>query len=142
MPVGDLGPDDAVSVERDAKIRDVVERLDSENVGAIVVTENDEPVGIVSDRDVALALTEMEEDLATGEVEAIMTEDPVTLHEGDEDMEISRVIEQENVRRIPVVDDGGKLTGIVTLDDLVATVGEELEKVSNTIEAQSPDYEP
>ena len=142
MPVGDLGPENVVTVERDAKIRDVVERLASENVGAIVVTENDEPVGIVSDRDVALALTEMEEDLATGEVESIMTENPVTLHEGDDDMEISRVIEEENVRRIPIVDDDGKLTGIVTLDDLVATVGEELEKVSDTIESQSPNYRP
>ena len=141
MPVGELGPEDVATVERDAQISEVVDQLESENVGAIVVIENDEPVGIVTDRDVALALNQME-DLATGEVQSIMTENPVTLHEDDEDMEISRVIEEENVRRIPVVDDDGKLTGIVTLDDLVATVGEELGNVSDTIESQSPDYRP
>lgn len=141
MPVGDLGPEDVATVTPDAKIRDVVELLESQNVGSIVVTEDEKPVGIVTDRDVALALNEME-DLATGDVQSIMTESPATLHEDDDDLEISRIIEQENVRRIPIVDDDGKLTGIVTLDDLVATVGEELEKVSDTIESQSPDYTP
>ena len=141
MPVGELGPEDVVTVERDAKVSEVVDKLESENVGAVVVVEDDKPVGIVTDRDVALAINQMD-DLATGDAESIMTENPVTLHEDDEDMEISRIIEEENVRRIPVVDDDGKLTGIVTLDDLVATVGEELGKVSNTIESQSPDYRP
>lgn len=39
-------------------------------------------------------------------------------------------------------DDDGTLTGIVTLDDLVATIGEQLENVSETIEVQSPGYSP
>ncbi|WP_232702030.1 CBS domain-containing protein [Halobacterium wangiae] len=141
MPVGELGPEDVVTVEKDAKISDVVDQLESENVGAIVVTDEEKPVGIVTDRDVALALNRMD-DLATGDVTDIMTEDPVTLREDDPELAVARTIEDENVRRIPVVDEDGKLTGIVTLDDLVATVGEELGKVSNTIESQSPDYKP
>jgi CBS domain-containing protein len=141
MTVGDLGPEEVVTVDRDATVDDVVEKLGSENVGSVVVTEDDEPVGIVTDRDVALSVS-ASDDPASASVEDVMTEEPVTLQEDEPNVMIARAIEEHNVRRIPVVDDDGKVTGIVTLDDLVATVGEQLEQVGDTIETQSPDYEP
>ena len=141
IPVGQLGPDDVVTTEPDTQVSDVVDKLESENVGAIVVVDDDEPVGIITDRDVALAVNE-EDNVGTESVESVMAENPVTLHEDDEAIEISRTIGEHNVRRIPIVDDDGKLTGIVTLDDLVATIGEQLDNVADTIEAQSPEYSP
>lgn len=141
MPVGDLGPDNVVTTERDSTLGNVVEKLESENVGAVVVAEDDSPVGIVTDRDIALAVNQGD-DVASMSVEDVMTEDPVTLREDAEAMEISHVIDEHNVRRIPVIDENGTLTGIVTLDDLVATIGEQLDNVSDTIEAQSPEYSP
>lgn len=141
MPVGDLGPENVVETSRDATLGDVVETLKSENVGAVVVSEDDEPVGIVTDRDVALAVSD-HDDVASVAVEDVMAEDPATIRADEEGIEISRVIGQEHVRRIPVVDDDGKLTGIVTLDDVVATIGEQLDNVADTIESQSPDYRP
>lgn len=141
MPVGQLGPENVVTIEPDASLSDAVDKLESETVGALVVTEDDEPRGIVTDRDVALAVDEYE-NVGSEPVESVMTEDPVTLHEEEEAMEISRTIEAADVRRIPVVDDDGELTGIVTLDDLVATIGEQLDNVADTIEVQSPDYSP
>ncbi|NEU58231.1 CBS domain-containing protein [Halorussus sp. MSC15.2] len=141
MPVGDLGPDEVVTTARDSTLSDLAEQLRSENVGAAVVTEDDEPVGIVTDRDVALAVAESD-DAASMSVEDVMTENPATIREDAEAMEISRTIDEQNVRRIPVVDENDQLTGIVTLDDLVATIGEQLDHVSETIESQSPDYRP
>lgn len=141
MPVGDLGPEDVVTTDPDAQISDVVEKFEAENVGSIVVIEDDQPVGMVTDRDVALAVSE-QDNIGTESVQSIMTEDPVTLHEDEEAMEISRTIGENNVRRIPVVDDQEKVTGIVSLDDLVATIGEQLDNVADTIEIQSPDYSP
>lgn len=141
MPVGHMGPDDVVTTAPDATVGEVVDKLESENVGSVVVTENDEPRGIVTDRDVALKVNQTD-DIASRPVEEIMTEDPATLREDEPGMEISRAIDENNVRRIPVVDENNKLTGMVTLDDLVATIGEELDNVSETIEMQSPDYRP
>lgn len=141
MPVGELGPDDVVTEDRDATLTDIAEKLRSENVGAVVVTEDDEPVGLVTDRDVALAVADGD-DVAERSVEDAMTEDPVTLRADEEAIEIARTIGEHNVRRIPVVDDDGKLESIATLDDLVGTVGEQLDEVADTIEAQSPDYSP
>lgn len=44
------------------------------------------------------------------------------------------------IRRLPAVDDSGELCGILTLDDVVATVGVELERINDVIETQSPGY--
>lgn len=141
MPVGHLGPDHVVTTDPDAAVSEVVDTLESEAVGAIVVTEDDKPVGIVTDRDVALAVNDVE-NIGTEPVRSVMSADPATLYEGAEGMEISRAIGEHNVRRFPVVDEDGNLTGVVTLDDLVATIGEQLDNVAETIELQSPDYSP
>ncbi|WP_101296126.1 CBS domain-containing protein [Halegenticoccus soli] len=141
MPVGHLGPDDVVTATRDTPVDEIIAQLAAESVGAIVITEDDKPVGIVTDRDVVLALNETE-DFTSLTAADVMTEDPVTLQEGEEAMEISRTIEEHHVRRIPVVDENGTLTGIVTLDDLVATIGEQLDNIAETIEVQSPEYSP
>ena len=141
MTVGDLGPEEVTTVDRDATVEDVVETLDSENVGSVVVTADGKPVGIVTDRDVALSVG-ASDDPASASVEDVMTEDPVTLREDEPNLAIAHAIEEHSVRRIPVVDDDGQVTGIVTLDDLVATVGEQLDSAADTIEAQSPEYQP
>lgn len=141
MPVGNLGPDDVVTANPDSTVGDITEKLASENVGAIVITEEESPVGIITDRDAALAIHQ-HDDVADMPVEDVMSEDPATLQEDDEPMEISRAIEEHNVRRFPIVDENGNLTGIVTFDDLVATIGEQLDNVADTIEAQSPEYSP
>lgn len=141
MPVGDLGPEEVVTANRDSELGEITEHLASENVGAIVITEDDSPVGIVTDRDAALQIHQAD-DVASVSVEDVMTEDPATIREDAEAIEISRAINEHNVRRFPIVDENGNLTGIVTLDDLIATIGEQLENVSNTIEVQSPEYSP
>ncbi|SNZ16278.1 CBS domain-containing protein [Natronoarchaeum philippinense] len=141
MPVGNLGPREVVTIGQDAPLRELTETLDSAGVGSAVVTEDGAPIGIVTDRDAALAI-HAHDDVASAPVEAVMTADPATISEDAEVIEIARRIDEHNVRRFPVVDDSGDLTGIVTLDDLVSTIGEQLDDVADTIEAQSPEYSP
>ena len=142
MSVGELGPADVVTIDPDSDLGDVAETLEGENVGAIVVVDDEAaPVGIVTDRDVALQVHQTD-DVASMSVEEVMTEELATIRADAEPMEISRQIDEHNVRRFPIVDEDGSLTGIVTLDDLVATIGEQLENVTDTIEAQSPAYSP
>ncbi len=141
MPVRNLGPDDVVTADPGDTLDTIAEQLDREDVGGIVVTEDQAPLGVVTDRDIALQVANGDE-VASQSVADVMSEDPVTLHEDEEGMEISRTIDDANVRRIPIVDDAGNVTGIVTLDDLVATIGEQLDNIADTIEAQSPEYSP
>lgn len=141
MTVGDLGPEEVVTASPDSELGEITDTLESENVGAIVITDDDTPAGIITDRDAALAIHQ-HDDVASVSVEDVMTEDPATIQEDAEAIEISRAIDEHDVRRFPVVDEDGSLTGIVTLDDLVATIGEQLDNVADTIEVQSPDYSP
>ncbi len=82
------------------------------------------------------------ENVGSVSVEDVMTEDPATIHEDDDPLTVLEAIAEHNVRRFPIVDDDGELVGIATLDDLIATIGEELDNVAETIEAQSPEYSP
>ncbi|PCR90426.1 CBS domain-containing protein [Natrinema ejinorense] len=141
MSLGKLGPQNVVTTSPDTDLEEITATLEAENVGSVVVTENDEPVGMITDRDAALAIHE-HDDVGSASVEDVMTDNPVTVHEDDDPLAISEAIRDNNVRRFPIVDDDGELAGIATLDDLVATIGEELENVAATIEAQSPEYSP
>ena len=58
MSVSSYSQPDVVTVEGEASLREVATKLDDENVGTVVVVEGDEPVGVVTDRDIALAVGE------------------------------------------------------------------------------------
>ncbi|MFB6171371.1 MAG: CBS domain-containing protein [Haloarculaceae archaeon] len=140
MPVKHLAVD-PVTESPDADLRDVAETLASESVGSVVVEEAGRPVGIVTDRDVALAVAETD-DLEDLDAADVMTDDPATIEGDAEAVELPRQMAESRVRRLPVVDDDGHLTGVATADDVIAVAGEELEDVATVIEAQSPDYSP
>ena len=141
MPLKELGPDEVLTAPPDSTLEDVTEELESAGIGSMVITEDDDPVGIITDRDIALEIHK-HDDVGSVSVADVMTENPAVLREDEDPIEISRAIKEHNVRRFPIVDDSGSLTGIVTLDDLVATIGEQLENVADTIAVQSPEYSP
>ncbi len=78
MTVGDLGPEEVVTASPDSELGEITDTLESANVGAIVITDDDTPVGIVTDRDAALTIHQ-HDDVASVSVEEVMTEDPATI---------------------------------------------------------------
>jgi len=114
-------------------------RMEEVGVGSIVIETDMEPVGIVTDRDLAVNV------LAAGhtpdEVTAadIMTETPVTVEADDGVLTATNAMAEHAVRRLPVVDDE-KLVGIVTMDDLIVLLVAELSNLSRVVEAESPSY--
>jgi CBS domain-containing protein len=140
MPVHTLAVD-VVTTTGDTTVADAARTMRDEELGDLVVAEDDRPVGIVTDRDVALAVAE-HEDVSALTVADIMTSDPITIHEDATAIDLPATMAEGRVRRIPVVDDDGRLVGIATLDDVVATVGEMLKDAATVIEDQSREYEP
>ncbi|MEF8838083.1 MAG: CBS domain-containing protein [Haloarculaceae archaeon] len=114
-------------------------RMREVGIGSIVVEEDMEPVGIVTDRDLAMRLDST--DRAASEVTAaeIMTENPITVEEDVGLLELTALMREHSVRRMPVTRDG-TLVGIITLDDLVQLLATELSNLSAVIEAESPPY--
>ena len=138
MPVQTLAVD-VVTATRDTPVVELARTMRDEELGDLVIEEDRKPVGIVTDRDIALAVAG-DDDLADLTAEDVMTADPVTIHEDATAVDLPARMAEGRVRRIPVVDDDGNLTGIATLDDVVATAGEMLKDVATVIEWQSREY--
>ncbi len=120
-------------------VAEVAELARTENVGSVVVVDGDEPVGIVTDRDIALRVVADGADPGSTTASDVMTADPTTVEVGTGIMEVSREMVGAGVRRMPVVDDGG-LVGIVTLDDLNRLLVGELGNLAGVIAGESPPY--
>ena len=140
MPVKTLAVD-VVTASRETPVRELARTMLEEELGDLVIAEDDRPVGIVTDRDVALAVAR-HGDVSELTAADVMTPDPVTIHEDATAVDLPAAMAEGGVRRIPVVDDDGLLVGIATLDDVVATTGEMLDDVATVIELQSREYEP
>jgi len=140
MPVKSLAVD-VITASPDASVTALARTMLDEELGDLVIAENNRPVGIVTDRDIALAVARYD-DFAERTAEDVMTPDPVTIHQDATAVDLPATMAEGQVRRIPVVDDDGLLVGIATLDDVVATAGEMLDDIATVIESQSREYEP
>ncbi|MFB6308180.1 MAG: CBS domain-containing protein [Haloarculaceae archaeon] len=141
MPVSSIarGREQLVTATPRTPARELVRTMDDRNVGSIIVVEDEKPVGIVTDRDVAMHVVgdDLEHDVAA---EMIMTADPTCVGADEGIFELCQKMQRKSVRRMPVVDDEGRLTGIVTLDDLVVLLQDEMEDIANVIRTESPPY--
>ena len=140
MPVQTLAVE-VVTASRDTPVLELARTMRDEELGDLVIEEDRKPVGIVTDRDVAIALAD-HGDVSGLTAADVMTGDPVTILKDASAVDLPARMAEGRVRRIPVVDDDGNLTGIATLDDVVATVGEMLKDVATVIEWQSREYRP
>ena len=121
------------------KVADCAGMMKELNVGAIpIVDENDNLVGIITDRDIAVRAVAKGADISQAQVGDFMTPSPITV-EPDADVEDAADLMADNqIRRLPVVKNG-RLLGIVSLGDLAVDVGEAemlaecLEKISEPV---------
>lgn len=137
VTVEDIVRADVVTADRDTPVATVVAMMAEKDVGSVVVVEGDQPVGIVTDRSIVMAL-ESDPDLSEREVGTIVDEHLVT---GTTDMTVFKAIRrmrENTVRRLPIIDEDGTLEGIVTLDDVLVLLGTELENATRIIEDQFP----
>lgn len=136
MRVEDVIQTDVVTATQDASVASVVELMDQHNVGTVVVVDdNQSPIGIVTDRKIALALGS-KQDIADRPVEEIISGTLVT---GTVEMSLPDVLERlrdEEIRRIPIVGDDGTLQGIVSLDDLLIVLCNQFDDAIGVVEAQ------
>lgn len=116
-------------------VRDLVAALAEKRVGAAVVTSDGEQVlGIVSERDVVGALARAGVALLDETVATVMTSDVVTAKPGSGLVELLEVMTERRFRHIPVTE-GGKLIGIVSIGDLVKHRLDELRQERDQLEA-------
>jgi CBS domain-containing protein len=97
------------------------------DIGAVpVVDDSGRLIGIVTDRDIAMATYLRGATLWNIPVTSLMTTEVITAHTSDSINDVSGLMSRRQVRRVPIVDDQGVLIGIVSLNDLAgAATGRE-----------------
>lgn len=128
---------DLVTVPPNATVATISKTMASEDVGTVVVVDDGAPLGIITDRDLALAIGDGGDvsgreasDFISGSVQTATSD--VSVFEALERME------SQQIRRLPIVDDNGAVRGIVALDDVLVFLGEQLQSATGIIRAQSP----
>src|SRR5438876_180900 len=122
-----IGPDQ--SVVEAAKI------MKQEDAGVVPVTENGRLTGMVTDRDIAIRVVAEGKDAQSTAVREVVSKNLVTIDPQQDLDEALRLMAQHQVRRLPVVEEDGKLVGVVAQADVAREAsgeqtGEVVEKIS------------
>ncbi len=113
------------------------QRMREHSIGTLVVLDKDKkPLGIVTDRDLAMKVIAEGKDPAEVKVAQVMTVDPRSLSEDTPIEEGLRLMRGGQCRRLPVVDDKDALQGLVSIDDILELLAEEMSQIAKIIESQ------
>lgn len=122
-----------IKISTDANITEACRLMEQKNVGCLLAENNGRLCGIVTDRDIALKVAGAQRDPSTTRVEEIMTRDPVRISVNSDLHRLTVLMHTYHVRRVPIVDGLDTTLGIVTMDDLIALLSDEMSEIGKTI---------
>jgi CBS domain-containing protein len=130
---------DVITASPYTSVSDIAELMSDSNVGCVVITGDDlRPVGIVTDRDIVVRVVAIGKDPKKTEINDVMTRDPVVVEDGTGLFDAMQFFRDEGIRRLPIVDGDGKLAGIISTDDVIRLIGQEMQYIGDVIRVASP----
>lgn len=120
------------------KAAQMMKRLD---VGPIPIIESDETrklVGFLTDRDLALKIVAEGRDPKSTKIEEVMTHKVVTCHTDDDLQKAMDVMAENQIRRIPVVDSGNRIVGIISQADVATRLNQPVKTAEMVKEISQP----
>ena len=137
MPVGEICNRDVVIVGKDSPTQEAIMLMREYHVGDVVVVEQRDgvnyPVGILTDRDIVIELLAEDVPIDSVTVGDIMSYELLSVTEEDSIENAINLMRKKGVRRLPVVNEGGALEGILTLDDLIDLIAEQMKDLAGLI---------
>lgn len=140
MLVGEYCNREVVVVEEDKSVTEAAAIMRQYHVGDVVICKarygKQVPVGIITDRDVALEIVAKGIDPESVRVGDAMSFDLTTVSEHDDLMHVIELMRDKGVRRVPVIDADEALVGILTVDDIVDLLSEVLVDLAHLVDRQ------
>jgi CBS domain-containing protein len=131
---------DVAIVQAGESLRTAARLMHGQRVGSVVVYEERGaqrlPIGMLTDRDILMTLLESGSHLDETLVGEVMSRDPLVLHESESIEQAIAQMRSHAVRRTPVVSKSGSLVGIVSVDDLLELLAEQLNDIARLIKRQ------
>ena len=133
--VRDLMTDKVSSIDADKTVEDAAKMMKDEDVGLVPIVEGDRLVGTLTDRDIAIRVVAEGRDPSSTTVREVASTDLVTVDPQQDLDEALRLMAQHQVRRLPVVEEDGRLVGIVAQADVArdgddSQTGQVVEQIS------------
>jgi len=138
MNIGEICNREVVVAYRDTRLVEAARLMREHHVGSLVIVverlSERVPVGIITDRDIVVAVVAKELDPRSLTVSDVINAGGVlVVREQDGLPDALRLMREKGVRRVPVVTKSGALAGIVTIDDLLELVADELHDFVRTV---------
>ena len=137
MRISDICTRRVVEIRSGASVREAAETMRKRHVGALVVVDqpNGEriPIGIVTDRDIVVAVVAPGVDPQSLTVGDVMSRNPATCAENEDLFDAIETMRKRGVRRLPVLNPKGGLAGIVTIDDIYGALSAHMGELSHAL---------
>ncbi len=136
MNIGKLMVRDVVTLHKDASVYDAVKLLNKNKIGCLVITQNGEIAGIITERDMLERVLEKCRNPKDTRVSEVMTKNVITGTPDMDALEATRLMFKIKVKKLPIIE-GRRLVGIVTLTDIARATSvdkktiEMMEQLSN-----------
>lgn len=135
MSIGEFCTRKVVVAEKDTGIIELAQLMLKYHVGDVVVVEKHAgrmiPLGIVTDRDIVVELIAKEVDLESVSTGDVMSTELITAKQKEGIWDTLQLMRSQGIRRLPVVNEENFLEGILTVDDLIELLADELVILAN-----------
>jgi CBS domain-containing protein len=124
-----------VTASAQMTVEEAARAMRSKNVGALVVVNAGRPIGMLTDRDVAVEVVALGKDPDAVRVGDVMHKKPMTIREDLGLLDATKAFAKSGVRRLPVVTRSGVLVGVIAVDDLFMLLGNEMGHLAGALSA-------
>ncbi|MBC8516346.1 MAG: CBS domain-containing protein [Nitrosopumilus sp.] len=118
---------DVLTLDKSVSLQETAEHMKKLSIGCVIVTENDNPVGIITERDFVTKIAAEGRPLFT-EIKEVMSSPVITIDSEETIWEASELMKEKLIHKLPVTDNGN-IVGIITTSDIVriSSVGSDSE---------------
>ena len=138
ITVSSIMTPNVITVNEKQTLREGSKFMYQHNIGGLIVLmdtsnneteEIDKPIGIITERDIA-RLVAFSSNLSTDTaISEVMSKPLITINQNSSIKEVTDLMQQNNIRRLPIVDNKGKLVGIITAKDILRSLMEFLKSL-------------
>ena len=117
-----IGKQDLVLVKAETTVREAANLMTARKIGAVMIGDETDLIGIFTERDIAFKIVAAGRDPDKVRLSEVMTHNPDTLRPEDTAHDALQRMSQRGYRHLPVVDDSGRVVGMVSIRDIYAAV--------------------
>ncbi len=118
MKIKDIMTKEIACVDTKSSAADAAKKMKAQNVGTVMVVDENQLKGMVTDRAIAMKAVAAEKDPRNVPVTDIMTKDIIGCSENDDVFDALQTMGKNQVRRLPVVNDRSQLVGVISMADI------------------------